>query len=172
MNDPHEDSPFDAPHWLTSGTFDLAQDAWGQLVFTDAQGRRHEGVTPVRAFPITDPGHYVSICDGRGAELGICEDLAKLPAGVRDLIEADLARRDFIPAIERIVYITSGLSTTEWTVETDRGTTTFLVDGEENVRRLGRQQATITDTHRMRYLIRDVRALDAASRRFLERFLY
>ncbi|HEV3343988.1 MAG TPA: DUF1854 domain-containing protein [Pirellulales bacterium] len=166
------DLPFDVPHSLTVGSFDLTQDAWGQLVFTDADGRRHEAVTPVRAFPITDPAHYVSICDSRGAELAICEDLAKLPAAVRDLIEADLARRDFIPVIQRIVHITSGLSPTEWTVETDRGATTFLVDSEENVRRLGRQQATITDTHHMRYLIRDVRALDAASRRFLERFLY
>jgi hypothetical protein len=166
------DLPFDAPRSLAPGTFDLAQDAWGQIVFTDAEGRRHEGVTPVRAFPITDPTRYVSICDSRGAELAVCEDLAKLPGAVRDLIEADLARRDFIPVIQRIVHITSGLSPTEWTVETDRGTTTFFVENEENVRRLGRQQATITDTHRMRYLIRDVRALDAASRRLLERFLY
>ena len=166
------DVPFEVPHTLAVGTFDLTQDAFGQLVFTDAKGQRHQGVMPVRAFPITDPTHYVSICDSRGAELAVCEDLAKLPVAVRDLIDADLARRDFIPVIQRIVQITSGLSPTEWTVETDRGTTTFLVESEENVRRLGRQQATITDTHLMRYLIRDVRALDPASRRLLERFLY
>ncbi|HQU44013.1 MAG: hypothetical protein B7Z73_05015 [Planctomycetia bacterium 21-64-5] len=162
------DLPFDAPPVLTTG---LTQDAWGQLVFTDAEGRRHEDVVPVRAFPITDPTRHISICDGRGVELACCEDLTKLPAEIRELIESNLARRDFIPEIQRIVRISSGLSPTEWTVETDRGTTTFLVESEENVGRLGRHQATITDSHRMRYLIRDVRRLDAAGRRLLERFL-
>ncbi|HVA51162.1 MAG TPA: DUF1854 domain-containing protein [Pirellulales bacterium] len=164
----NEDLPLDAPPVLTTG---LTQDAWGQLIFTDADGRRHENVVPVRAFPITDPTRHISICDSRGAELACCEDLTKLPADERELIESDLARRDFIPEIQRIVRISSGLSPTEWTVETDRGTTTFVVESEENVRRLGRHQATITDSHRMRYLIRDLRQLDTAGRRLLERFL-
>lgn len=159
------------PPSLTTCRFDLSRDKWGQLVFTDAEGRRVEGVVPVRAYPLTDPAHYLSICDSRGAELAFCEDVATLPTEVRDLIEADLARRDFIPEIQRIVRISPGLAPTQWTVETDRGTTTFLVDSEENVRRLGRLQATITDAHRIRYLVRDLRALDAASRRMLERFL-
>jgi hypothetical protein len=166
-----EQQPPDPSASTTSGHFDLALDTWGQLVFTDAEGRRYEGVTPVRSFPISDPTHYLSICDSRGGELAFCDDLATLPAEARELIEADLARRDFIPEIQRIVRISSGLAPTEWTVETDRGATTFLVESEEGVRRLGRHQATITDTHRIRYLIRDLRALDVASRRLLERFL-
>ena len=165
------DDPFDLPPSLASPEVDLSRDTWGQLVFTDAQGRRHENVVPVRAFPITDATHYLSICDSRGAELAVCEDPEQLPEHVRELIEDELARRDFIPGIERIVHITSGLSPTEWTVETDRGATTFFVENEEHVRRLGRHQATITDIHGMRYLIRDVRSLDASSRRMLERFL-
>jgi hypothetical protein len=169
-HDPY-DPPVDVSQSLADGNFELAQNAWGQLVFTDAQGRQHEDVVPVRAFPITDPTHFLSICDRRGAELAVCEDLSQLPPAVRELIEADLSRRDFIPEIQRIVQITSGLTPTEWTVETDRGTTNFLVDSEESVRRLGLYQATITDTHRMRYLIRDLRSLDASSRRLLERYL-
>ena len=168
---PHSNPAFDTPPSPATCNFGLSRDTWGQLVLTDADGRRYEGVVPVRAFPITDPAHHLSICDSRGNELAFCEDMAKLPADVCELIEADLARRDFIPEINRIVRISPGLAPTQWTVETDRGTTTFVVDSEENVRRLGRQQATITDTHRIRYLIRDLRSLDAASRRMLERFL-
>jgi hypothetical protein len=172
MNDEApSDLPFDLPPSLTSPNVDLSRDTWGQLVFTDAQGRRHDNVVPIRAFPITDAKHYLSICDNHGAELAFCEDLSQLPEHVRELIEDDLARRDFIPEIQRIIRISTGISPTEWTVETDRGPTTFLVESEENVRRLGRQQATITDTHGMRYLIRDLRSLDAPSRRLLERFL-
>lgn len=164
------DLPVDAPPSLTEA-FQLSQDAWGQLVFIDADGRRHEDVLPVRAFPITEPTRYVSLCDSRGNELAFCDDLAQLPGETRQLIEADLARRDFVPEIQRIQRISTGLSPTEWTVETDRGTTTFLVDREDHVRRIGRDQATVTDSHGMRYLIRDLRRLDVASRRLLERFL-
>lgn len=165
------DPPFDPPPSLTSSRVDLSRDTWGQLVFTDAEGRRHENVVPIRAFPITAPKQHVSICDSHGNELACCDDLLQLSEHVRELIEDDLARRDFIPELQRILRISSGLSPTEWTVETDRGPTTFLVESEENVRRLGRQQATVTDTHGMRYLIRDLRSLDGPSRRMLERFL-
>jgi hypothetical protein len=33
----------------------LERDLLGRLVLTDASGNRHEGVYPVRAFPITAP---------------------------------------------------------------------------------------------------------------------
>lgn len=171
MDSPANDLPFDLPPSLVSPQVDLSRDTWGQLVFTDVEGQRHENVLPVRAFPITGPKQYLSICDSHGRELAFCDDLAQLPDHVRELIEDELARRDFIPEIQRITRISSGLSPTEWTVETDRGPTTFLIENEENVRRLGRHQATLTDTHGMRYLIRDLRALDAPSRRMLERFL-
>jgi hypothetical protein len=163
--------PFDLPPSLNSPKVDLSRDTWGQLILTDAEGRRHENVVPIRAFPITAPKQHVSLCDSHGNELASCDDLSLLSQHVRELIEDDLARRDFIPEIQRIYRITSGLSPTEWTVETDRGPTTFLVESEENMRRLGRQQATVTDTHGMRYLIRDLRSLDGPSRRMLERFL-
>ncbi|HEX7378589.1 MAG TPA: DUF1854 domain-containing protein [Pirellulales bacterium] len=171
MPSPADDLPFDLPPSLVSPQVDLSRDTWGRLVFTDAAGRRHENVLPIRAFPITGAKQSLSICDSHGRELAFCDDLSQLADHVRELIEDELARRDFIPAIQRITHISSGLSPTEWTVETDRGPTTFLVESEENVRRLGRQQATITDTHGMRYLIRDLRGIDAASRRMLERFL-
>lgn len=150
---------------------DLSQDVWGRLVFTDAAGAQHVGVVPVRAFPITDPKHWVSICDPQGAELACYADLQALPTAARELIEAELTRRDFIPAIKRIVKIAATVEPTEWIVETDRGTTSFTLESDDRVRRLGRQQATITDSHGMRYLISDLRALDAASRRMLERYL-
>jgi hypothetical protein len=171
MPESANDLPFDLPPPLDSPQVDLSRDTWGRLVFTDAEGRRHESVLPVRAFPITAPKQSLSICDSHGRELAVCDDLAQLPDHVRELIEDELARRDFIPRIQHIARISSGLSPTEWSVQTDRGPTTFFVESEENVRRLGRHQATITDTHGMRYLISDLRALDAPSRRMLERFL-
>ena len=44
--------------------FELARDRFGLLVLTDADGRRHVGVTPARAFPLTDPSRRIALCDG------------------------------------------------------------------------------------------------------------
>ena len=55
--------------------------------------------------------------------------------------------------------------------ETDHGPSTFQINSEEDVRRLEPHQASILDSHGVRYLIRDVRRLDAASRRILDHFL-
>ena len=153
------------------GGWELLPDARGRLMLIDGAGQRHENVVPVRAFPITDPGRWLAICDAHGAELAICEDMRRLPQGVRELVEAELSRRAFIPVIQAISRISTTVEPTEWEVTTDRGPTTFTLESEEHVRRLGRHQATITDSHGMRYLIPDIRALDAGSRRWLDRYL-
>ena len=58
-----------------------------------------------------------------------------------------------------------------WDVETDRGRTTFILKGEEDIRRLTAQMLIITDSHGLRFLLRDMLGIDKASRRILDRFL-
>lgn len=159
----------DAPD--TCAGWELSADARGRLVLTGAAGQRHEEVVPVRAFPITDPGRWLALCDAHGAELAFCEDMRRLPEHVREVVEAELSRRAFIPVIVSITRISTTVEPTQWDVTTDRGPTSFTLESEEHVRRLGRYQATITDSHGMRYLIPDIRALNAASRRWLDRYL-
>src|SRR4051794_6379376 len=74
------------------GPFGLHHDAWGRLVLTDLAGQQHVGVAPVRAFPISDPAHGVSICDADGHEILWIANLDALPAPVRRTLEDDLAR--------------------------------------------------------------------------------
>lgn len=149
----------------------LSHDAWGRLVLTDAAGREHVGVEPVRAFPISDPRHSISICDADGRELIWIDDLDVLPAATRQMLEDDLARRQFVPVLTRIVKVSRASEPSEWDVETDRGPTRFPLKSEEDVRRLAGHSALITDAHGIRYLIPDIRAMDAGSRRILERYL-
>lgn len=151
--------------------FQLHTDPLGRLVLTDAQGVAHVGVEPVRAFPITDPGHDISICDAEGRELLWIDDVEQVPQPTRRLLEDSLARRQFLPTLLRIVEVSGAIEPCEWEVETDRGRTRFSLRSEEDVRRLAGQRAIVTDAHGVRYLIPDVRALDAASRRILERYL-
>jgi len=156
---------------LAPGEFDLANDAWGRLVLIDSQGMRHEGVEPVRAFPLSDPERWVAICDAMGAELAFIEDLKQLSPAVREVLDEALARRDFVPVVERIVRVAVDADPSEWEVITDRGITRFLLTSDDGLRRLGPFEAMLIDTHGTRYLIPDIRRLDAASRRLLERFL-
>jgi hypothetical protein len=151
--------------------FDLSYDAWGQLVFTDADGRQHVGVELVRAFPISDPRHGIAVCDPKGRELLWLEDLDGLPAALVEKIEAALARIEFVPVIQRILRVSAPVEPSEWEVETDRGRTSFVLNSEDDVHELDEHRALITDAHGIRYLISDIGQLDATSRRLLERYL-
>jgi len=155
---------------MTTANFGLQQDAFGRLVLIDAEGQRHVGVEPIRDFPLSDPQHWISILDAEGREIVCVEDLAALVPAVRQVLEEELARREFVPIVERIEKVTA-TDPAEWHVKTDRGPTTFMLKNEEDVRRLGSQSVLVIDDHGIRYLIPDLHTLDAASRRILDRYL-
>ena len=151
--------------------FGLSIDAWGKLVLSDADGWRYVGVEPVRAFPLTDAGHWVALVDEDGREVVMVEDLARLDPDVRDLLERELAHREFVPVVSKINRIVGDTTPCEWEAETDRGATKFILDSVDQVRRMGPSRVLITDARGLRYQIPDPAALDPASRRLLERFL-
>lgn len=151
--------------------FDLSHDNWGRLVVIDSEGNRHTGVEPVRAFPITDPEHCISIRDTNGHEIVWIEDLASLPDDIRTALEEELSRREFMPVIRQILSVSAHSEPSEWDVETDRGRGQFLLNNEDDVRRLEGHRAMIIDAHGIRYLIPDTRQLDTASRHVVERYL-
>ncbi len=155
----------------TSLDFTLERDAWGQLVLVQADGRRTVGVEPVRAFPISGPECFLSICDAEGRELTCIEKLDSLTPELRRMIEEELARREFVPVVQRIERVFADTDPSEWHVVTDRGPTSFMMEDSDNdVRRLGPNRILLNDTHGIRYLIPDTRRLDDASRRILDRY--
>jgi hypothetical protein len=155
-----------------STDFTLEYDNWGHLVLVCADGRRFVGVEVARAFPISGPEGFIAICDAEGHELTCIEDPTKLRPEVRQAIENELSRREFVPVVQRIQQVLADHDPSEWRIVTDRGPTTFLMEDSDNdVRRLGDTRILLVDTHGIRYLIPDTRRLDAASRRILERYL-
>ena len=152
-------------------TFQLQRNAFGRLVLTDAKGVSHEGVSPVRAFPIAAPDEGISIVAVNGEELAWIESLASFPANLRDLVTTELAAREFMPTITRLKRVSSFATPSTWTVDTDRGETSFVLRGEEDIRHLGKHSLLIADGHSIQFLIADVLALDKTSRKLLDRFL-
>jgi hypothetical protein len=149
----------------------LTRHASGRLLLTDSQGQQHLGVVPVRAFPIAAPGEGISLVGSEGHELAWLERLDDLPPELRSLLEEEFALRDFVPGITRIHSVSSFGTPSTWVVETDRGDTSFVLKGEEDIRRLSRQSLLIAAGHGVHFSVKDMGALDRASRRLLERFL-
>ncbi len=152
--------------------FQLERTAFGDLVWTGAQGQRVSGVLPVRAFPIQAPQDGISLVDPEGHEVAWFAQFDAIPEHARSLIEEELARREFMPVIQRIAAV-SGFSTPcTWIVDTDRGRAEFVLRGDEDIRRIGSAHALlIADAHGIHYLVPDQLALDAHSKRVLDRFL-
>ncbi|HEX4149739.1 MAG TPA: DUF1854 domain-containing protein [Pirellulales bacterium] len=150
--------------------FSLHFDAFQRLVLVDAAGEQHVGAEAIRAFPLTDPDRWISICDSRGRELVMVEDTSALDPRVREPLLAELQRRVFMPRIERIVRV-SGTDPTQWEVQTDRGPSDFLMKSDDEIRRFGPHKIMLVNAHGTRYVVPDIRTLDHASRRMLERYL-
>ena len=151
--------------------YQLSRNSYGRLVFTNQSGLVQEGVVPVRSFPITEPDQGIALIDPNGHELAWIDRLTDLPEDYRVLIESELANREFMPEIKRILKISSFITPNTWRVETDRGNATFIFKGEENIRRLTLSALMITDSHGIHFLIRDRLSLDRHSRKLLDHFL-
>ncbi len=150
--------------------YHLQRNRFGRLIFTGCDGVAHEAV-PVRAFPIGAPDAGIALVDMHGHELAWIERLDDLPAELRQLVESELASREFMPVIERIVDVTSYATPSTWQVITNRGESKLILKGEEDIRRLAAPALLIADSNGIQYLIRDRNTLDAHSRKILDRFL-
>jgi hypothetical protein len=151
--------------------FRLTRNSFGKLVLTDSGGEVYEGVIPVHAFPVSAPQEGISLVTGDGRELLWIERLEDLPEAPRILLQEELASREFIPEILRIRRVSSFATPSSWQVETDRGETTFILKGEDDIRRLSHSALLIADSNGIHFLIRDSQSLDTASRKLLDRFL-
>ena len=151
--------------------FQLHRNSFGRLVFTDTGGAVHEGVVPVHAFPISAPSEGVAMVTTDGHELAWIDQLTDLPDNTRKLLEEELASREFIPEIHGISRVSTFATPSIWEVETDRGHTSFILKGEDDIRRLNHTSLLIADSNGIHFLIRDIQKLDRDSRKLLDRFL-
>ena len=152
--------------------FLLERNPFGKLVLTTAQGARFEGVVPVRAFPVQSPDDGIAMVSLEGHEVAWIDALSAVPEPTQALIRAELATREFMPVIEKIVSVSSYSTPCTWTVATDRGPTEFVLRGDEDIRRIGANRSLlVSDSHGIQYLIRDHVALDVHSKKILDRFL-
>lgn len=153
------------------GDFHLHRNAFGQLVFTGADGCEHLNVEPARAFPISAAREGIALMSCEGHELAWIPRLDDLPEETRRLVEEELEGRELMPEILRVCGVSGYATPCTWRVETDRGDTSLVLNAEEDIRRLAAPTLMIVDSRGIQFLIRNPRSLDANSRRILARFL-
>lgn len=149
----------------------LERTVSGRFRLLQVDGTVHDPVHMVRAFPVSSPDIGFSLMSAEGHELLWIERLDSLAGEVRELIEQALDEREFMPVILRLASVSGYVTPCTWRVDTDRGEASFVLKGEEDIRRMGNGALLITDSDGIHYLLRDVSALDRISRRILDRFL-
>ena len=150
--------------------FELFRNAFGRLVLKNDEGA-HEGVVPVRAFPVTAPGEGIALMSAQGRELAWIASMEALPDAARILLEEALREREFMPEILRLVSVSGYAAPCEWKVKTDRGETAFTLKSEDDIRRISPSALILTDSHGVNFLIKNPADLDRHSKKLLGRFL-
>ncbi|MDP1656932.1 MAG: DUF1854 domain-containing protein [Hylemonella sp.] len=156
---------------MNASPFELQRNAFGKLVLTTPDGQTHEGVMPVRAFPIQSPERGISLMSSDGHEVAWVDALTDVPQPAQGLIREALGGWEFMPEIQAILSVTSFATPCTWQVLTDRGETRFVLRGDEDIRRLAGNTLLVTDSHGIHFLIRDLTTLSRDSRKILDRFM-
>ena len=126
-------------------------------------------VRALRAVPLSDPDHYISIVDVDDEEIAMIRDLAEVDQQTRELLREELDRSSAILTIQRVNSARTEGGVSYMSVETDGGSRDVIVqDVQEGVRQFGRR-LVICDVEGHRFEIPDLDRLERRSAKLLER---
>jgi hypothetical protein len=143
----------------------------GRWYYVSADGQQHDHVMAVRSFPVAAPEEGIALVDVDGKELLWIPHLNLLADPVRTQILKAINQREFMPQILKLYGVSGFVAPSTWDIETNRGRTSLLLKGEEDIRRLSASVLLVTDGHGVQFLIRDLAQMDRYSRKLLDRFL-
>lgn len=86
----------------------------------------------------------------------------------RAWIEQELELREFVPQIMKVHWVSGTQEPCEWDVETNHGRTRFVLNAEEDVRRVSAWTVHFVDANGCRFRVDDLRKLDSRSRSYVE----
>ena len=148
----------------------LYRRADGRLVLRQDNGPDKLEETPIQiacCFPWTHPVEFISLRDDKGHEQKLIENFQQLDATTRDLIEEELAQRNFMPRITGIEAISDEIELFHWEVVTAAGRRSFLTRRTDHPRKLANGDVLIKDVSNDLYLIPNPQGLDAKSLKLL-----
>ena len=121
-------------------------------------------VSVARAFPLSDPDHYLGFLDGSGKDVGMLHDPAALDPESKKTVDEELEKRYFVPIVEKAISVKEEFGTVYWTLDTDRGQREVIVRNmRDNLQELSPIRVIITDVDGNRFEFQDITKLDAKS---------
>ena len=150
----------------------LFYDPPGTLRLTVGEERSYPAVKLYQASPLSRPGRYLSLVDGKGEEIVMVENLADFAADSREVAEEEIRRRYLTARVEAITDIRTEFGVTYWHARTDKGERDFVVQSlSESCVWLSDQHLLIIDVDGNRFEIVDRSRLNAASQERLDQVL-
>ncbi len=137
------------------------------LVLTVANDRSYLKVHAVRAFPLTDLDNYIGFLDAiSGREIGMVRCIRDLDHATRQLIEAELDKRYFVPKIQRINRAKKEFGTVYWDVDTDRGNRQFVMRGiRDSIHEIEPGRYLVVDVDGNRFEVPQLSKMDVRSQK-------
>jgi hypothetical protein len=96
------------------------------------------------------------------------KNLDELDPQERSWIEQELELREFVPQISKVHWVSGTQEPCEWDVDTNHGRTKFVLNAEEDVRRVSAWTVHFVDANGCRFRVDDLRKLDSRSRAYVE----
>src|SRR5438477_6545727 len=76
-------------------------------------------ISIARAFPVSDPDHYIGFLDGEGKEIGVVRDPSILDSESRGVLAGELELRYFVPSVRKVVGVKEEFGSVYFTLDTD-----------------------------------------------------
>ena len=160
---PHVLRLFQQPPGTVRLTIDLGEP-WG--------GYSYPTIRLYQAAPLSLPGQYLSLVNGKGEEIYQVRRLTDLPKEQQPLAEEELRRRYLTAVVKAVTDVRTEFGITYWNVVTDKGERDFVVQS------LSESCVWLSDTHLLlidvdgnRFEIPNREALDADSKAHLSTVL-
>lgn len=140
-----------------------------RLRLTVENDRSYITVKPAWSAPLSHPGEYLALLNGKGEEIVTLVSPSELSADSLTAVQEELHRRYLTSTIHRITHAKAEFGSTYWHVVTDRGERDFVTQSlQENAQWLGEGHLLLIDVDGNRFEIPDTSTLDARSQAYIE----
>jgi len=146
----------------------------GGFVSLKFQDKEYKRIGVYLTFPLTNPEEYISIreADEKAKEIGIVEDLGKLPKDQQEMLREQIRLRYFMPVIKKVLEVKEEYGYAYWHVETSFGVCRFTTNmSGDVVVPLSDSRMLIKDIDGNRYEIPNFDALGVQEKKKLDLFI-
>ena len=160
------------PQPLDPQSLNLFYHPKDRLRLTIGDEKSYHTIKPAWAAPLSRPGQYLALLDGKGNEIVTLPDPAALPPASLEAAQEELRRRYLTATVRAVVHAKQEFGATYWSVQTDRGDRDFVTQNlQENAVWLSPTHLLLLDVDGNRFEITDTGALDAVSQRYVTTIL-